>query len=368
MKRFLYVTILCGVSFLFAGNTSIVRVLDGNLFELNTGQKIRLANVRTPSLKSKDANMAALAKVVVRFAQMQLTDQTVKIDFSEFRDDSGFVLAHVYQIYPLEKRNMKAVFLEKGFGWFVNNADSLHIAEYRKAEETAQKKHRGVWNPNYPVPAPEQEYQVALFLGGLKEKQDEYTNESSYYQEAMVEASPVEKESGIIGRIGIIRHVEDGSGCCDCALPPEAEPQAYHHVSLMMYAGARLQMMTDFMGFTIGMTAAYNDRNYCSEGYKYFILPNAGLKVGWMKKFYVTADLFSEYILPFSVGLQYIFDRKATNLWVGMMHLNDKDNFYAFKGNYMLNKQWILKAQGILSYPELAPGFRIGVGHVISGK
>ncbi|HGY54441.1 MAG TPA: hypothetical protein ENK44_01940 [Caldithrix abyssi] len=165
-KAFLIIVFFCFFSTgLTAEEVRITEVKDAGLFVTDTGQCLRLAGLTCVSMYSADERERHLALLVMEYAQKNLLDIPLEGDFAG-KDSSGCLLVHLYRPYPLEKFNINAFYLQKGYARYsrVNNAglDSL----YRKASTEAKREGQGLWNLNQYLPTTISPYRRFRVLGG----------------------------------------------------------------------------------------------------------------------------------------------------------------------------------------------------------
>ena len=112
----------------------VSRVIDGDTFELENGQKVRLKGINTPE---KSMFFSEEAKSFVRGL---VENKSVEIESHGF-DKYGRMLAYVF----IGGKNLNREILEKGFGTIYYYEEDLHYNELKRAEEFARLNELGLW-------------------------------------------------------------------------------------------------------------------------------------------------------------------------------------------------------------------------------
>ena len=117
--------------------SKIIRVIDGDTFDLENGERIRLALINAPEYPKDCMGVDAKARL-----EELVLNKTVSIERIQ-KDNFGRIIALVY----LNKLLVNEILVEEGFAYFdgrgVLNANSLKI---EKTQEKAKLTGRGVWS------------------------------------------------------------------------------------------------------------------------------------------------------------------------------------------------------------------------------
>ncbi len=132
----------------------VSKIHDSNLFELTDGRLIKLAGVDIPNITSTNPNNLVVAKQAKRFAEKILLNR--KFSFISIENKvktSIYSLGVLSREFPTETVLYNLQFLEKGFGKFINNLDTLDSKLYRLAEHHSKRNEFGIWeySDNYDV-------------------------------------------------------------------------------------------------------------------------------------------------------------------------------------------------------------------------
>ena len=112
----------------------VVRVIDGDTLELETGQKVRLKGINTPE-KSEWLDAEA-----TEFVSELVENRSVEIENHGF-DKYGRILAYVF----VGGRNLNREILERGLGTLYYYGEDSHYVELKRAEEFARLNGFGLW-------------------------------------------------------------------------------------------------------------------------------------------------------------------------------------------------------------------------------
>lgn len=150
---------------LYGQETKIVKVLDANLFEIQGGKQIRLANLICPSLTDTDSVQQTLARRIVKYARARILKRSLRYEPASL--PSANVLAvYLFLKYPLQELFVNRRYLKEGFAVF----DSLPPGKYnkllQKSEQWAKKHHRGRWNPELKMRKVNRWHRFRLLAGG----------------------------------------------------------------------------------------------------------------------------------------------------------------------------------------------------------
>ena len=115
----------------------IIRVIDGDTFDLENGERIRLALINAPEYPKDCMGVDARERL-----EVLVLNRIVSIEKLN-KDSFGRIIALVY----LDKLLVNEILVEEGFAYFdgrgVLNANSLKI---EKTQEKAKLTGRGVWS------------------------------------------------------------------------------------------------------------------------------------------------------------------------------------------------------------------------------
>lgn len=344
---------------LTAQKVKIIAVPEANLFELNTGEKVRLANIRLPNPLSADSEFGLMHRIIQISIEKDYKNKWFEIHHTGFTDSSGYPLVHLKRKYPLNTFYLNQYYLQKGYGWYVSNADSLYQKKYKRAAQDAKKYKRGVWNPQEFKPLALSDYAVSFLYGYLKHNDME---DKTTFEEFMIRIAPAKNISGFEVKGAVFYKQESRYVCCtdngiDFTERYVTEETRGYSISGVFHGYAR------WAGFSIGATFfRVNDEYYYERNNSIFI-PHLSAKAGWMEKIYFSFSLWDYYrISEYTAGVNYIFDNSVNRLWIGIGRYQEVRNC-GFELDYNVLWKFILHVQGgylLKDKPEFMG--RIGLG------
>ncbi len=348
---------------LSAADFKIVHIRDSNLFELDNGTLVRLANVKVPSVSTIDSNYIYLARFIKKFAKAEYLNHPVSVEYSGEIGSDGYPLVYIFQHYPLETIHINAIYLKKGFGWYVDSTrDTTYRAALRAAALYAKNKKLGIWNPRSFKAMDFSDYALSLFYGYANPRDTFY---KTSYGEVLLRWAPAKEMTGLEARANVFFKREQGQLCCECS-GSEYIPPYRTETSIGYSLSGFFHRTFKWAGFSLGMTYINVKDWYCSEGGDYWVIPSAALKAGWMEKIYLSVSLWDYFRLSeYTVGINYIFSNPFNHLWIGVGSNIDFQN-RAFQLDYNIYKNYLLHVQGGCLLKEKTEYYgRIGFGFIL---
>lgn len=151
---------------LSAKSVAIRKILDSNLFEIEGGQKIKLAYIDVPSVMDSNPKNRSFARFVQRYAKAKLLNKSFEIEYIVSVEDTTDVRrVCMWKKYPMQTVDVIKEYLENGFGKLLQQTGLPVEEAYFAAAQKAKSGHRGVWNPNFYNLAPQNIYTTNLILG-----------------------------------------------------------------------------------------------------------------------------------------------------------------------------------------------------------
>ena len=349
--------------FLSAQKVKIVKVVEPTLFVLNTGEWVRLANIQTPDSLSTNPGIRAVRGLSLSFIKKDYRKKWFQVHYSGQVDSSGYPLVHLTQKYPLNTFYLSAAILRHGYGYYINNADSLYQKKYRRAAIEAKKHKRGVWDPDKYILKGLADYSIQL-LGGYIEP--EYDGEHQVLNDYTLRLTPAKHQSGLELSANLFSERRTGWLCCECYFPdiePTISTQTYYgHVFSF-----KAHFIGTYLGFTLGMNYINLEKQFCHEGLGHIAFPTIGFKIGLMKKVYLSLSLYNYYRRSLmTLGLNYIFKNPANRIWLGYGDTEKSQN-YGFEAQLNPFGNLLLIVQGGYFKEEYQNrlGGRVGLGWVL---
>ncbi len=350
--------------FAVSGDVWVKEVLDANLFLLSDGQKVQMGNIAAPSLSDPDSAKQAQAKAIRKYIRLRLErNGNVEVVFTGFRSESGYPLVYFLVKYPLEKRNLNIEFLKSGYGRFVDNAGTKYKTAAEAAQSEAQKFKRGIW-ADQPFRKKKTPYRVS-FSGTFF--YSESGDDRDIFQGLWFSLRPQKEEHGLLFSGGIARHVESGTGCCECdwSVDELGPLPAYHHISVPYFLQAGGQFVWHYVGINVGLTYFRLGDLYCSGAPELWVLPFANLRLGLMKEFYLTAAMWHDFLIPYSWGAKYYIQYPDAWLWVGGWKSKSKPLLLGVEAGYPLGKQFQLTVKATHYLGDQQLGLSIGIAKLV---
>ncbi|PID51993.1 MAG: hypothetical protein CR972_04330 [Candidatus Moraniibacteriota bacterium] len=119
------------------GIYSVIHIVDGDTFDIENGERVRMIGIDTPErgeVYYKEAK--EYLKILIHGKKVRLVK-----DVSE-RDRYGRLLRHVY----VDDQWINKKMIRDGFARLVTYApDVAHVADFTSAERAARKEHIGLW-------------------------------------------------------------------------------------------------------------------------------------------------------------------------------------------------------------------------------
>ncbi len=125
----------------FGTKTKVTRIIDGDTFETETGEKVRLIGINAPEI-SDIFGIEAKLYLASLIDQKIVELQTDKI--SNNQDRYSRLLRYVF----VDKLDVNKKMLLEGFATAYLKYNFIKSEEYRKAQLTASSNHFGMWGNN----------------------------------------------------------------------------------------------------------------------------------------------------------------------------------------------------------------------------
>jgi endonuclease YncB( thermonuclease family) len=340
---------------LFAEDVKIVKVLDSNLFEIKGGMRIRLANVDAPSISDSLKRLSSFAYNIKSYAERQLLGRSISAQFIQGWDNGNEPFpVHLIQHFPLKTVSYNKLYLERGFGKYVNEGDTSYIQEYLAAEETAKRYKRGVWNEALYFAENQRDHVFSLLFGS-----GNYEELNGYYREVSLNSEPLGNWNGFgIRATGLFfrDYMEYGNDMED---------------SKTFWLRPFWIVNYEYAGIEPGIILFRStDEEFSGSKIGFFVWPSIRINMGYMKRIYLSFDYFTDLLYsPATFGLNYHHNNPYLKFWLGYTPLDDEKQFWSLKIEGLVTKKLLVKVQGIyynyFQGQESSFGWRVGIGYVI---
>jgi micrococcal nuclease len=142
----LFLSIVCASLAITQSWHSAQRVIDGDTFVLENGERVRLIGVDTPETAHPSKEIEPFAEEASEFAKSMLEGKKVRLEFDvRKRDRYGRLLAYVYL---QDGTFVNAELVRQGYAHAATYPPNVrHAEEFRQWEKEARNKKRGLWKP-----------------------------------------------------------------------------------------------------------------------------------------------------------------------------------------------------------------------------
>ncbi|MHB2149175.1 thermonuclease family protein [Calditrichota bacterium LG25] len=348
----------------FCQKIKIVEVLDTNLFLLQDGRKISLANLQTPSQHDSSKTLKNIARDLLTYERKYLLNRTLWMESSPaVRSDTIPLPVHLFQKFLLNRINFNAHLLELGYARYAP-VDSLYREQYLKAVLRAQKRQRGIWSKEHYEQLKVLDVVVGV-AGGLGESfgkaYDKHNNLLTY--EARVMLFHPSSRNKIELKVGEWSNREEGYGVCEYG--PAVHFQATARTRYVIF---NCDIHYEYFGFGVGyFFTSRLQKGFCGSEAPDFRMPNLSLRIGPQKKFYLSAELFNDIFNFVKIAGNYHFNGPYSVLWLGYSAGNvgsDNDEAISLLGlgfQHLFKKRIIITAEGYFAPFTRNKFFRLGV-------
>lgn len=119
-------------------------VLDGDTFDLEGGERVRLIGIDTPEYRPRKDHVDFFSREASEYSRKLLTGKRIRLEKDvDLKDNYGRTLAYVY----LEDGTfVNRLLVEEGYArakYFSPNG--RHYLELKTSQEKAQKQKKGLW-------------------------------------------------------------------------------------------------------------------------------------------------------------------------------------------------------------------------------
>jgi endonuclease YncB( thermonuclease family) len=142
MKKLLLFIILIS-TLTFAQEFKITKIIDNNIFQLENGQLVKLAEVYVPSIKETNDAVSNLAIKINNWAYGLLVGNQFKLSF--ITNDS-LPKIRIYRSLLLIDEDITKIYIQNGYAIFRGDTNSTKYIEYMDDQNTAQKNKKGIWS------------------------------------------------------------------------------------------------------------------------------------------------------------------------------------------------------------------------------
>ncbi len=146
------------ITFPILSQEKVLRIIDGDTFELFSGEKVRLIGINAPELKDKygDESKEYLLNLI------QAKDVILKTDsVTKDKDIYGRLLRYVF----VDEEDINKKMILDGYALTYTKYSFTKIEEYKQAEQLAKKDKIGLWTEDENI-TPEKNNNTKYFIIG----------------------------------------------------------------------------------------------------------------------------------------------------------------------------------------------------------
>jgi micrococcal nuclease len=139
---------------------TVIRVVDGDTFELDTKEKVRLLGIDTPEKYEskkleKDAGASGMDKKTIKklgqlaseYAKGLVEGKKVRLERDPTNDDKDRYGRLLRYVYLEDETCVNAKIIEDGYAQVYEQFPITKMDEFRKLQREARENNRGLWGP-----------------------------------------------------------------------------------------------------------------------------------------------------------------------------------------------------------------------------
>lgn len=131
---------------LFSQTVQVIRVLDGNLLQLQNGQIVRLSGIYVPGTIDSNKILSQISGKIKEFSERYFVNRYFNIRYNRSLPDSTR-LVYLYHEYAFgDDEDAATVFLKNGFAACIDSSDLAKQYNYAGYEKEAQNSQIGIWS------------------------------------------------------------------------------------------------------------------------------------------------------------------------------------------------------------------------------
>jgi len=344
MKNIISIIVFCFIfNFGFSEELKdirIVKILDSNLFLSEDSLFIKLAEIKSPSLFSKDS---VIAKRIVKYANNNILKFSLSYLPINQKTTNDTLSIYLFREYDLSTTCFNERYLEEGFGKYQRSRNLPINREYIEAEEEAQEDEVSIWEIeqiDYP------RSHSVLFKYSNKHKEDKFDNTFTFNQFSYELYKQNKIFQFTISKLYTKYHTEESGS------------------NLVYFFVPKIFFTKKYWGFNIGV-------NYISlingEGPDSFLLPTGGINVGQINSFYAHFNFIDVDNMSFlSYGVTYKFQHPFTEITFGNCYYGESKWALYFNTRISILNFIQLYSQGKYNFDEEYGYFLLGIGFIIN--
>ena len=143
--------LLTANEFFYCQKAKIEKIIDSNLFELDDGTLIKIANIDVPNINHPNLSLRKVGLKAFEYARQIFLKRSYELTYpNPVKSDTIYRLVYLIKEYPLELRDYTQTYLQKGYGKYINNTNNFVEKEkYLIAENEARDNKKGIWQYNF---------------------------------------------------------------------------------------------------------------------------------------------------------------------------------------------------------------------------
>lgn len=128
----------------FSQSHRITKVIETNLFELDSGQKVKFYGIFIPAQKDSNLAMAKIAGNILQWENEYLLNKTFEFYFIK-NVNKGISESNIYKIDTSERINMANQLLERGYAIIKPDIDRSYGSQLLGSQKKAEQLGVGMW-------------------------------------------------------------------------------------------------------------------------------------------------------------------------------------------------------------------------------
>jgi len=358
----------------------ISKIIDANLYLLDDGRKITLANVEIPPENSPGFASRFIAGMAINLAEDSLLNKDVFMEIAANSTEAdSSIPVHLFIPSTIKSTNYNQCILGKGLGKYQPDPTSPYHQNYSDAQRHSQNEKVGCWQPLENI------FTTAGKVSELEWKPAQHIQERLVFfrfdiwggkgnYDIRDEADPQPGHEFVSMNAGIEIVNQSGFEIKFSRLRRQDVSYSWFGTERMKYSewkhaqsfSVKSNVNLKYVGFNIGFILFKSDPGFWIEDYPFnhtnqFI---AGLKLGLMNKLYISMqrndDLFSEYA---SLKLNYHFKNPHNCFTFGWAPTRIKG--YLATADIMLLDKIIIQSKISYYYDIKWTVWRAGIGVVL---
>ncbi|MBN2424991.1 MAG: hypothetical protein JXR46_11955 [Calditrichaceae bacterium] len=309
----------------------IDEILDCNLFLSSDSQYFKMAYLQCLSIRDGETD---LTEKIMKVLKSNIASNALRYRHVYQIDDT--MLVHLYLKFPLSLESVNELYLKKGFAKYFKPDALEDNLEYRELSEEASKKYIGIWQKKEMSTDTQQQQD------GSKKLQSEFQAKNVFLVRYSDNANfdPDDGPSELVNLVYEVHKLKTGF---EFSVFTEKHYVYGEEGGIEKSAGiiGRFSWGWDYLRLRLGLGILIGS----NPVFPIIPLPTAGVRLGGIDKFYVSADFIDESKFSRStIGVNYKFGSKLDLIGAGIAAGGEGGSDFYLTGRYELLKMVLLEA------------------------